>query len=161
MSETAVDWEAARAATREALKRISGLEFLREIAEGRRPPPTMATTLGFRLVEVEAGRAVFTGGPDDRVYNPMGVAHGGFAATLLDSCMACAVQSTLAAGQAYTTLEFKVNLVRALDAGSAPVRAEGRVLQAGSRIATAEGRLTDRQGRLSAFATTTCLVMPL
>jgi uncharacterized protein (TIGR00369 family) len=94
-------------------------------------------------------------------YNPIGTVHGGYAATLLDSCMGCCVHSTLPVGAGYTTLEFKVTLIRAITAETGPVTAEGRILNAGRRAATAEGRLTDAKGRLLAHATTTCLVFDM
>lgn len=145
----------------ETMASMSGLEFLNAIASGELPAPPIADLLGFSLIEVENGRAVFESVPEFRHYNPLGTVHGGYAATLLDSCLGCAVQSTLPKGIGYTTLEFKVSLVRAITADTGPVRAEGRILNAGRRAATAEGRLTDARGRLLAHATTTCLVFEL
>jgi uncharacterized protein (TIGR00369 family) len=104
---------------------------------------------------------MFQGEPTADFYNPIGSVHGGWAATLLDSCMACAVQSTLAAGRGYTTVELKVNLVRALSTDTGPVRAEGWVVHGGRQIATAEGRLTGADGKLYAHGSTTCLVVAL
>jgi uncharacterized protein (TIGR00369 family) len=138
---------------------MSGLQLLTARAAGRLPGPPIMETLDFHLAEIEEGRAVFAGTPQAKHYNPLGTVHGGYIATLLDSCMACAVHSTLPKGQTYTTLEFKVNFVRALTAQTGEVRAEGRVISGGRRVATADGKLTDRQGRLLAHATTTCLVM--
>lgn len=116
----------------------TGLEMLRSmIAAGKRPP--MAETLDIRLVEVETGCAVFAGTPGAGVYNPLGVVHGGYAATLLDSACGCAVHASLGADQTYTTLELKVAFHRALRADTGPVRAEGRVLSIGRRVAFAEG----------------------
>ncbi len=143
------------------LKEMSGLEFLSAILDGRLPAPPIAGTLDFALVEVEEGRALFRGTPGFAHYNPIGSVHGGWTATLLDSCMACAVQSTLPAGSACTTLEFKINILRAITADTGPVAAEGQVVQAGRRIGVAEGRLTDGAGRLLAHGTTTCLIYPL
>ena len=145
----------------ETLRKLSGLEFLAAIRDGRLPAPPIAKLLGFDIVEIEKGRVVFAGTPGPEHYNPIGSVHGGYAATLLDSCMACAVQSTLPTGQGYTTLEFKINFVRALTDATGEVRAEGKVLAAGRRIATAEGRLVDGAGKLYAHATTTCLVMEI
>ncbi len=102
---------------------------------------------------------MFGGTPDARFYNPLGSVHGGYAATLLDSCMGCAVHSTLDPGQLFTTVELKVNFVRPLNEQTGPVRAEGRILHCGRQIATAEGFLRDGQGRLPAHGSTTCLVM--
>ncbi|HKD25205.1 MAG TPA: PaaI family thioesterase [Xanthobacteraceae bacterium] len=140
---------------------MSGLDVLQRIADGRLPAPPIAVLLGFRPVEIENGRAVFAATPDARLYNPIGSVHGGYAATLLDTCMACAVHSTLKAGQGYTTVELKVNFVRPLSADTGEVRAEGKIIHLGRQIATAEGRLTDARGRLLAHATTTCLVWRL
>jgi uncharacterized protein (TIGR00369 family) len=143
------------------VKHLSGLEFMQGILEGRFPPPPIATALKFELTELGHGRAVFEGVPEFAFYNPIGAVHGGYAATLLDSCMGCAVHTTLAAGQAYTTLEFKINYVRAMTDQTGRVRAEGRVIHPGNRAATAEGHIYDARGKLLAHATTTCLVFPV
>jgi uncharacterized protein (TIGR00369 family) len=143
----------ARAAT------MSGLEMLQAIAGGTAPYPPINDTLDFFLLEVEKGRAVFQGQPGRQHYNPIGTVHGGFHATLLDSAMACAVHSLLEPGQAYTTLEFKINLVRPLTDRTGPVRAEGKVVSSGRRVATSEGRLVDEQGRLYSHGTTTCMIV--
>jgi uncharacterized protein (TIGR00369 family) len=137
---------------------MTGLELLTAMIEGRLPGPPIMQLIGFDLAEVDKGRAVFEGTPALRHYNPLGTVHGGYAATLLDSCMGCAVHTTLPKGTGYTTLEFKVSLVRPITADTGPVRAEGLVINSGRRVATAEGRLTDARGRLLAHATTTCLV---
>jgi uncharacterized protein (TIGR00369 family) len=140
---------------------MSGLDFLGAIAEGRLPAPPITETLGFRLAEVALGCALFTMTPAFRHYNPIGVVHGGVAATLLDSCMSCAIQTHFKPGTGYTTLEIKVNFVRAITDQSGPVRAEGRSLYVGRRSATAEGKILDGKGTLLAHATTTCLVFDL
>jgi len=169
---TATTWEASLAellarssgtgvSSLETLKAHSGLEFLRGIAEGRLPRPPISDTLSFYLIEVEHGRAVFQGTPKPEHYNPLGSIHGGWPATLLDSCMACAVHSTLAAGQGYTTVEFKLNLVRPIFGDSGPLRAEGKVVNAGRTIATSEGRLFGPDGKLYAHGTETCLIFAL
>jgi uncharacterized protein (TIGR00369 family) len=139
---------------------LSGLEQLRAIFDPSRPEraPGIGKTLGFTMVELEEGRVVFGGKPDESVYNPMGTVHGGYAATLLDSAVGCAVHSVLKAGQGYTTLELKVAYHRPMTKETGPVRAEGKVIQAGRRAAFAEGRLTDLEGRLYATATSTLLV---
>ena len=137
---------------------LSGLEMIAGWAEGRLPPPPIGKTLNFGLVEVEFGRTVFEGEPLRDFYNPIGSIHGSYAAALLDSAMGCAVHSALSAGQGYTTLEYKISLVRGMTDKTGRVRAEGKVLQVGRRVASAEGRLTDSQGRLLAHGTTTCLV---
>ena len=140
---------------------MSGLDLLQGIISGRLPAPPIAQLLGFDLAEVEKGRAVFEGVPALPHYNPLGSVHGGYAATLLDSCMACAVHSTLPKGVGYTTLEFKVSFIRALTVDTGRVRAEGKAISGGRRVATAEGRLVDARGRLLAHATTTCLIFEL
>src|SRR3954467_3814571 len=133
---------------------MSGLELLQGMIAGRFPGPPIMQLIGFRLAEVENGRAVFESTPGFKHYNPLGTVHGGYAATLLDSCMGCSVHTTLPKGVTYTTLEFKVSLIRAITADTGRVRAEGRTLNVGRRAATAEGRLTDQKGRLLAHATT-------
>ena len=143
------------------VKHLSGLEFMRGILEGKFPPAPIAAVLKFELTEVEHGRAVFEGVPEFAFYNPISSVHGGYAATLLDSCMGCAVHTTLAPGKAYTTLEFKINFVRAMTEQTGRVRAEGRVIHPGKRAATAEGNLYDSRGKLLAHATTTCMIFPL
>jgi uncharacterized protein (TIGR00369 family) len=136
----------------------SGMQVFEAIFAGQLPRPPIGETLDFLPVHIEPGFAVFQGRPNARHYNPLGSVHGGWFATLLDSAVGCAVHSTLPAGKAYTTLELKVNIVRALTDAVPLVRAEGRVVHAGRQVATAEGRLTGPDGRLYAHASTTCLV---
>ena len=139
---------------------MTGLEQLRAVFDPARPEraPGIGKTLGFTVIEMEEGRVVFGGHPDESVYNPIGTVHGGYAATLLDSAVGCAVHSALKAGQGYTTLELKVAYHRPLTKETGPVRAEGKAIQVGRRAAFAEGRLTDLQGRVCATATSTLLV---
>ena len=137
---------------------MSGAAFLRAIAEGRLPPPPIASLMGFDIEEVGEGRVVFAVEPQELHYNPIGVVHGGLAATLLDSAMGCAVHSMLPEGRAYTTLELKVNYIRALKRGLGRVRAIGKVIHLGGKVATAEGTLVDGAGKLYAHGTTTCLL---
>jgi uncharacterized protein (TIGR00369 family) len=144
----------------EVLLSYDGLAFLKAIIDGSVPNPPMSELLGFHLIEAEAGRAVFEGLPEYRHYNPIGTVHGGFAATLLDSALGCAVFSTLAKGDAWTTLELKFNLVRPLTKDTGPVRAEGRVVHRGRTVATSQGDLKDAGGKLYAHATTTCMIFP-
>jgi uncharacterized protein (TIGR00369 family) len=154
-----ISWDDPQAAAR-AGARLSGLDYLQGMIAGRFPRPPMACLLGFDLVEAREGYAVFQCRPGEQHYNPIGVVHGGLACTLLDSAMGCAVNSTLAAGAGYTTLELKVNLVRALKADTGLMRCEGRIVHRGSRTATAEGRLIDQADKLYAHATTTCIIFP-
>ena len=139
---------------------MTGLEQLRAAFDPDRPEraPGIGKTMGFSIVELEEGRVVFGGHPDESVYNPIGTVHGGYAATLLDSAVGCAVHSALKAGQGYTTLELKVAYHRAMTKDTGPVRAEGKAVQVGRRAAFAEGRLTDLEGRVYATATSTLLV---
>jgi uncharacterized protein (TIGR00369 family) len=137
----------------------SGLEFLRAIISGELPKAPIQELLGFEIEEAEAGRVLFSIVPGEQHYNPIGSVHGGVAATLLDSAMGCAVQTTLPAGTGYTTLELKVNFVRGLTAQSGSVRCEGEVVHRGGTVATAEGRIWEQDtGKLVAHATTTCLI---
>ncbi len=145
---------------RKNLAGLSGLEQLRALIEAGTPPP-IGVTMGFTLVEIEEGRAVFEGHPDHSVYNPIGSVHGGYAATLLDSACGCAIHSRLSAEQGYTTLELKVAYHRPLSDMSGPVRAEGRVLSIGRRAGFAEATLKDARGRLCASATSTLLVFSI
>jgi uncharacterized protein (TIGR00369 family) len=148
------------AIAREAGK-TSGLEFLGRMTGGELPRPPIAEVLDFRLVKAETGFAVFEFEPAEFHYNPIGVVHGAMAGMLLDSAMGCSVQTTLPAGMAYTTLEFKVNLVRAVTMKTGLMRAEGRVIHTGARVATAEGKLIDVAGKIYAHGTTTCLIYPI
>jgi uncharacterized protein (TIGR00369 family) len=144
----------------EVLLSYDGLDFLKRLIAGELPAAPIMETLGFRLDAVAAGRAVFRATPEFRHYNPIGTVHAGFAATLLDSAMGCAVHTTLVKGEAYTTLEFKLNLVRPLTEKTGPVAAEGRVVHRGRTVATAEADLKDAAGKLYAHATTTCMIFP-
>jgi len=140
-----------------ALK-LSGLDFLRAIADGRIPPPPIASLLGMNIDRIEPGRVSFTLDVGEHLYNPIGSVHGGVCCTLLDSAMGCAVHTTLPVGLAYTTLELKVNLVKALTIRTPKVVAEGEVITSGRRVATASGRIIGPDGTLYAHATTTCLI---
>lgn len=142
----------------ERRKEMSGLEFVQGLADRTLPLNTIAQTLGYDVTEAERGRVVISAEPRDIHLNPAGTVHGGFSATLLDSCMGLAIQSTLEKGAGSTTLEFKISLVRPITPDTGEIRAEGVVLTTGRRVGTAEGRITDRNGRLLAHGTTTCLV---
>lgn len=138
---------------------ISGIEFLRAIVDGKLPQPPISQTMGYRLSEVGEGWARFEIEPGEHLYNPIGMVHGGVASTLLDSTMACAIQSTLPAGTAYTTVELKINLIRAIHADTGKLVAEGRIINVGRKIGIAEGSLKDTAGKLYAHGTTTCLIL--
>jgi len=153
-----IEWDDPVAAALRG-REMSGLEYMRAMIAGELPRPPIAWTLDFELAEVEEGRAAFTLHPAEFHYNPIGMVHGGVAATLLDSAMGCAVHSLLPAGVGYTTLELKTNFLRAITRDAGPVRAEATVLHAGSRTALAEARLVDGAGKLLAHATSTCLIL--
>ncbi|MBV8605309.1 MAG: PaaI family thioesterase [Pelomonas sp.] len=144
----------------EQVAELSGLEILDAMIAGKLPPPPIAETLDFVLIEGAHGEAVFQGQPKLRHYNPLGGVHGGWFATLLDSALGCAVMAALPAGQSYTTLELKINLVRALSTKVPVVRAIGKTVHVGKQVATAEAQLVGHDGRLYAHASTTCLVFP-
>jgi uncharacterized protein (TIGR00369 family) len=139
-------------------KEMSGLEFVRGLADGTLPLNMIAQTLGYDVIEATKGRVVVTVEPSDDHLNPYGTVHGGLTATLLDSCMGLAVQSTLDKGFGQTTVEFKISLMRPITPETGRIKAEGIVLNCGRRVGTAEGRLTDHNGRLLAHGTTTCLI---
>jgi len=139
-------------------KEMSGLEFVRGLADGTLPLNTIAKTIGYDIAEAESGRVVVTAEPGENHLNPAGTVHGGLAATMLDSCMGLAIQSTLETGLGSTTLEFKISFLRPITPETGPIRAEGMVITRGRRVGTAEGRLTDSNGRLLVHGTTTCLI---
>jgi uncharacterized protein (TIGR00369 family) len=141
-----------------AAQGMSGIAYLRAIQRGELPRAPIAALMGFDLTEVDEGRVVFTFEPGEYLYNPIGMVHGGAAATILDSAMGCAVQTLTATGGGYTTLELKVNYVRPLVVGLGEMRCEGHVINIGRRVALAEGRITGPDGKLYAHATTTCLI---
>jgi len=154
------EWEDPTPHVQQGLQ-MNGLDYMRALVEGKFPPPPMAQTLNFYLAEADEGRAVFEGEPAAYHYNPLGVVHGGLAATLLDSALACAIQTTLPQGMGYTTVQLNVNLVRAITVKTGKMRCEGRVIHSGRQVATAEGDLRDANGKLLAHGTTTCVVFPL
>ena len=142
----------------EEVRGRTGMQMFEAMLAGEIGGAPMAATLDFLLVHVEPGIAIFQGTPLAKHYNPFGTVHGGWFATLLDSAMGCAVQTTLPAGKAYTTMEFRVNLVRPLSDAVPRVRAEGKIVHAGRQVAVAEGRLVGPDGKLYAHGTTTCLI---
>jgi uncharacterized protein (TIGR00369 family) len=138
---------------------LSGLDVMRLMVAGQLPQPPISKTLGFRLVEVEHGRAVFECEPAEYHYNPIGSVHAGLASTLLDSAMGCAFATTLEPGVGWTTLELKANFTRALSADTGLVHCVGSVLHPGRTVATTEAKVEDAQGRLYAHGTSTILVL--
>jgi uncharacterized protein (TIGR00369 family) len=139
--------------------KLAGLDYILAIVRGLLPAPPIARLLGFEIVDAQEGRAVFAMEPAEWMYNPLGSVHGGVAATILDSCMGCAVHTTLAAGVGYTTTDLQVRYIRAIGDDTGRVLAEGRVVHSGKRTATAEGRLfAESDERLLAHGTTGCVV---
>ena len=141
-----------------AARELDGITFLRELIAGRYPPPPIAATLGFGLVSVEPGKAVFDITPADYHYNPIGSVHGGVYATMCDSACGCAVHSMLPAGAFYTSLDLTVKFIRPITSGTGRLLCEGTVEHFGSRTALAIARLTDEGGKLYAHATSSCLI---
>ena len=145
----------------EKQKDMTGLEFVQGLAQGTLPLNTMAQTLDYDITEAEHGRVVVTANPKDIHLNPWGTVHGGLAATMLDSCMGLAIQSTLDKGIGSTTLEFKISFLRPISPETGLIQAEGTVISRGRRVGTAEGRVIDRDGRLLVHGTTTCLIFDM
>jgi uncharacterized protein (TIGR00369 family) len=141
-----------------AARELDGITFLREMIAGRFPPPPIAATLGFGLVSVEPGKAVFDITPAEYHYNPIGSVHGGIYATMCDSACGCAVHSMLPAGAYYTSLDLTVKFIRPVTVGTGRLLCEGTVEHFGSRTALATARLTDAGGKLYAHATSSCLI---
>jgi uncharacterized protein (TIGR00369 family) len=139
---------------------LSGLEFLQAIISGEHPAPPIGQLMEFKLVEAEPGRAVFEGRPSDRVYNPIGMVHGGYAGVLIDSVTGCAVQSMLDPGVGYGNVDVNTHLTRKITRDSGVLRAEGKLVHLGSRMATAEATITDESGKIVAHGTSTCLIIP-
>jgi uncharacterized protein (TIGR00369 family) len=153
--------QSARETSVAQIMELGGLEFMRRIVRGELPQAPISITLNFRLASAEPGLVVFRGTPLRTFYNPMEAVHGGFAATMLDSALACAIVTTLEPGYASTTLEIKINFVRPITDETGEVAAEGRIIHPGKRIATSEARLTDSTGKLLAHGTTTCMIMKM
>ena len=139
-------------------QRMAGLDYLQAMSRGELPPPPIAELMGFEGFEAEHGRVTFFVTPAEFHYNPIGVVHGGLAATLFDSALGCAIHSTLPEGTGYTTLELKVNYLRPLTVDTGRVRCEATAIHVGGRVATAEARLLDADDRLYGHATTTCMI---
>ncbi|HEV2816472.1 MAG TPA: PaaI family thioesterase [Allosphingosinicella sp.] len=147
--------------TFDEIKGLTGLEMLRAMLAEELPAAPIGGTMGFRLVEVDEGRALFEGIPNPGLLNPLGAVHGGWALTLIDSACGCAVHTELDAGTGYTTVETKVNFTRPIAPDGGPVRCEGRVLSRGRQIATAEAFLRSAEGKLLAHGTSTLIILPM
>jgi uncharacterized protein (TIGR00369 family) len=145
---------AARGAT------MAGIDYMRALMAGEIPPPPIAVVMRISPVEVTEGTAAFEGEPGEEHYNPIGLVHGGYASTLLDSAMGCAVHTTLPAGVGYTTQTLEVKFVRPITRDTGPVRADARVVHRGRRQATTEATLVGAaNGKLLATATGTCMIL--
>jgi len=145
----------------EEVAKYSGLEFLQRLVDGHYPAPSIGARMNFGLSEVSPGRVVFRGLPGQRHLNPLGMVHGGWASTVLDSALGCAVHTTLRPGEAYTTVEFKVNLTRPITLTTGEVICEGKVIHKGRTLAVSEASLRDGSGKLLAFGTETCSIFPI
>lgn len=139
-------------------KALSGMEFVTGLVDGSLPLNTMARTLGYDIVECAKGKVIAVSRPTEDYLNPEGTVHGGYTTTLLDTCMGLAIRTMIDKGLGSTTLELKISMIRPITPDSGPVRVEGSVLSCGRRVGTAEGRITDREGKLLAHGTTTCLI---
>ncbi|MEP6599384.1 MAG: PaaI family thioesterase [Actinomycetota bacterium] len=146
-------------AAAEAGARMSGIEHIQAIARGELPPPPIAALFGFEIVDVRPGEVTFGCVPDESAYNPIGLVHGGLVCTLLDSVLGLAVQTTLAAGVGWTSIEIKVSYLRPVRTTSGRLVARGWVTKPGRRVAFAEGDVRDSAGVLVATATSSCLIM--
>lgn len=158
LREKTITWEDPLLTARAGAE-LPGLEFLRRVAAGTIPPPPIARLMGFTLGEISEGVAEFLGTPDESVYNPIGMVHGGYVCTMLDSALGCAVHTTLPAGVAYTSIEIKVNYLRAVHANAGELRVRGRVTKPGRRVAFAEGDVQDGAGRVLATAQSSLLII--
>src|SRR5690349_12406993 len=141
---------------------MAGIDYVRAVRSGELPPPPIAVVMNFSILELEIGRAVFRGEPGEEHYNPIGVVHGGYASTILDSALGCAVHTTLEPGSAYTSQTLEVKYLRPITRDTGRVRAEADVIHRGRKTATSEAKLTDPEsGKLLATGTSTCLIFDL
>ena len=145
----------------ELVAKHTGIELFHMMIAGEIPRPAMGNTLNFYLAEAEKAGVIFKGAPTEDHYNPMGTVHGGWPSAILDSALGCCVHTMLPAGMAYTTVEFKVNLVRPLFAHSGEVTCEGKIIHVGRTIATSEAFLRNAEGKLIAHGTETCAIFPM
>ena len=155
-----VTWHEPGPTTAEGLT-MAGIDYMRAVADGDLPQPPIAGLMQLELVEVDPGRAVFTCVPDESAYNPIGAIHGGLICTLLDSVTGCAVHTTLPQGKGYTSVEIKVNYLKAVRLSSGLLTATGTVVKAGARVGFTEGVVTDAAGTVVATATSTLLIFDL
>ena len=147
-------------ASAEAGANLAGLDYVRKIQSGEIPPPPIAVVMNFSIELLEEGRAVFIGEPGEEHYNPIGVVHGGYASTLLDSALGCAVHTTCAAGEGYTSQTLEVKYLRPITRETGPIRSEAVIVHRGRKNAVSEAKLTSVDtGKLLATGTSTCLIV--
>jgi uncharacterized protein (TIGR00369 family) len=147
--------------TQATVASMSGLEYWRAVIDGHLPPPPIGELIRMHVVDVDSGRVTFICTPDASMYNPLGMVHGGTVCTLLDTATGCALHTTLPEGVSYTSIEIKVNYLKAVTVASGPLTAVGTVVKAGSRIGFTEATVTDASGALVATATSTLLIVDL
>jgi uncharacterized protein (TIGR00369 family) len=139
---------------------MAGIDYVRAVQAGELPPPPIAVVMNLSIAELEEGRAVFIGEPGEEHYNPIGVVHGGYASTILDSALGCSVHTTCPAGVGYTSQTLEVKYLRPITRDTGAVRAESLVIHRGRKTATAEAKLTSvESGKLLATGTSTCLIL--
>ena len=138
---------------------VPGLDGIRAIAAGELPRPPISSLVNFTIAEVAEGRVVVEGYPGEEHYNPIGVVHGGFALTIFDTAMSCAIHTLLPAGVGYTTTDVQVRFIRGVTTATGAVRCEGIALHVGRSTAVAEGKLYDRAGKLLGIGTTGCAIL--
>jgi uncharacterized protein (TIGR00369 family) len=143
------------------MREKAGLQILEDVRDGRLPRAPMAAVIPMQIADVEFGRVVLISEASEQFYNGMGIVHGGYHLTLLDSCMGLAIYSTVSPGIGQTSIETKVNFVKPVTAHTGPLKAIGTALHTGSRTGTAEGKLVDAEGKLYAHGTTTCFLFPI
>jgi uncharacterized protein (TIGR00369 family) len=153
-------WEDPSIGAKQALH-MSGLEYIQAMKDEKIPPPPVMHTLDFRLTSIEPGKAVFSFVPSEFHYNPIGTVHGGVITTVLDSALGCAVHSLLPLGKAYTTLELKVNFIKAITKSNGELTATARVIHAGSKTALVEAQITDSTGKIYAHSVSTCMIFSI
>jgi uncharacterized protein (TIGR00369 family) len=159
VSSRTITWEDPLASAAKGAE-LSGLEYVRAIQAGEIPPPPIAVVMNFSIELLEEGRATFIGEPGEEHYNPIGVVHGGYASTILDSALGCSVHTTLPAGVGYTSQTLEVKYLRPITRDTGMVRAEAAVVHSGRRNAVSEAKLTAAEsGKLLATGTSTCLIL--
>ena len=158
--ERTFQWEDPMTGAKEAMT-MAGLDYFQAMSDGKLPFPPLLNTLDFKVESIEKGIAVFTFEPQEFHYNPIGTVHGGVISAILDSAMGCSIHSLLPAGTGYTTLELKVNFLKAITINTGELRAIGKVIHAGSRTALVEAQLVDRNSTIYAHGVSTCMIMNL